>query len=90
MSRSFSVTANFAADRPCTPQGIGLLVRLRTLLADVRRRRKERAMAMAVERLGHPGVIADYQRATLDSCPLTAKRSGFAGQRVLYPGHHNR
>jgi hypothetical protein len=62
--RSQAVPANFAADRPCTPEGISLLVRLRTLLADVRQRRAERAMAMAVERLGHPGVIADFQRAT--------------------------
>jgi hypothetical protein len=37
-------------------------------------------MAMAVEQLEHPGVIADFQRA--------AKRSGFAGQRALYSGHH--
>ena len=79
MSRSFSIRSqavpvNFAADRPCKPEGISLLVRLRTFLVEVRQRRTETAMAMAGEQLEHPGVIADFQRA--------AKRSGFAGSAL--------
>jgi hypothetical protein len=41
-----------------------LPIRLGQKLAGLRRRRAERHMVLALHHLGHPGVIADFQRAT--------------------------
>ena len=37
---------------------------LRRVLTRIRRRREEQRIAMLVEELGHPGLIADFRRAS--------------------------
>jgi hypothetical protein len=56
-----------AATRPRTRLGMpqpSLTIRLRRLLRHVQRRREEQRMAMLLEELGHPGLIADFRRAS--------------------------
>jgi hypothetical protein len=42
----------------------GLPARLEQMLRGMRQRRARRHMILAVEQLGHPGVLADCHRAT--------------------------
>jgi hypothetical protein len=63
ISLSFrSQTSGKFADLP--PQDAPPLIRLRRRLANVRQWHMERQIAQAVEYLGHPGVLADFRRAT--------------------------
>ena len=61
-----TVADRVAASRPGAwrmPQ-LCFPVRLRHLLALVRRRGEEQRIAMLLEELGHPGLIADFRRAS--------------------------
>jgi hypothetical protein len=62
-----------------------LLFRLVRLLATARQRHLERQIALAVEDLGHSGVLADLRRATR---PWMApnKRDSAAMQKSFVPG----
>ena len=63
ISLSFrSQTSGNFADLP--QQAAPLLFRLGRLLAKIRQRHVERQIALAVEDLGHSGVLADFRRAT--------------------------
>lgn len=62
-NRSLPIFADFAAGSR-EISAATLPIRLLFSMADARRRRAERRMAMMVEELGHPGVIADFQRTT--------------------------
>jgi hypothetical protein len=56
-----------AAARPRASQGMlqpSLPIRLQRLLRRIQRRREEQRMAMLLEELGHPGLIADFRRAS--------------------------
>ena len=56
-----------AATRPVSrlmmPQ-LSFSARLRRLLTHVQRRREEQKIAMLLEEIGHPGLIADFRRAS--------------------------
>ena len=64
---ALTVADRIAATRPVSrlmmPQP-SFFARLRRLLTHVQRRREEQKLAMLLEEIGHPGLIAEFRRAS--------------------------
>jgi hypothetical protein len=64
LSFRFSPESTNAAAGTSRPSAAALSIQLVRRLANIQRRRAEQRMLRALERLDHPGLLADFHRAS--------------------------